>query len=103
MNHWNAKQVLIFANTSKVALKTFVDTIAVHAVERCLLKGIEDILSPTFVMRLEVGLVQRIAGESQEHQESREILTRKLATLEAGLETCNRYVDRTVVGTGLVG
>ncbi|PLN82654.1 P-loop containing nucleoside triphosphate hydrolase protein [Aspergillus taichungensis] len=76
----------------KVALKRFIDDIANEVIEAKLMLSLLDILSPVAVFDMPPTLVTRIAGESEEYQELREHLTKKLLVLEKGSETCKRFV-----------
>lgn len=75
----------------KVALKTFVDNVAIHVVEGLLISDIWSIFSPTDVGQMSSDLVAKIAAESTESQVLRQQLNRKLQTLERGLEICQRH------------
>ncbi len=81
----------------QVALKQLVDGVAIQAVEACLIRGLENIMSPSSILEMDPDMVDRIASEPQEHQQQRELLTRKLAVLNSGLETCKHYVSRTTM------
>ncbi len=64
--------------------------------EACLLRDLENGMSPSSILETDADMVSRIASEPQEHQQQRELLTRKLAVLNSGLETCKRYVGRNI-------
>lgn len=81
-----------------MALKSFVDNVAILAIELCLLKDLGEVFSPVSVMQMEENSVRKIATESQENQNQRELLTRKRAVLSSGLEICQRYVGRGMLG-----
>ena len=81
----------------KVAMKLLVDNVAIQAVEACFIRGLEEILSPSSILEMDPEMVTRIANEPREHQQHREHLSRKLAVLESGLETCKRYTSRNIV------
>lgn len=76
----------------KVALKRFVDDMAVEAVETTILSKLEGILSPVKVSMLENDVVKSIAGESEESGEKRRQLTSQLQILRSGSETCRRFM-----------
>lgn len=75
-------------------MKTFIDNVAVQAVEGYLIGGLGDILSPSSILQMEPSLVSSVAAESSESQTRREELLRKSAALKMGLKTCKRYVGR---------
>lgn len=54
-------------------------------------------MSPSSILEMDSDTISRIASEPQEHQQQREMLTRKLAVLNSGLETCRRYVGRSTI------
>ncbi|KAK4233238.1 P-loop containing nucleoside triphosphate hydrolase protein [Achaetomium macrosporum] len=74
----------------KVALKRFVDDVAVEVVEAKLMSALDDILSPLLVYQMSADQVSRIAGESEETCMERERLNKQLV-LRDGLETCKRF------------
>jgi len=75
-------------------MKTMIDNITVQAIERCLIADIGDLLSPSYVLQMDQELVSRIAAEPQHNQPLREQTRRKLAVLQAGLNTCRAHVSR---------
>lgn len=77
-----------------MALKSFVDNVAILTVETCLMKDLGMVFSPISVMQMEENVVRRIASEPRENQDQRELLTRKKTVLTLGLEICQRYVGR---------
>ncbi|KAI9775355.1 MAG: hypothetical protein M1839_001271 [Geoglossum umbratile] len=77
----------------KVALKIFVDEVAVQAVED-LISPLWDIFSPTAVATMDADLIEKIAAETPDSQEQRLQLKRKLSTLEKGMEILKRHVER---------
>ena len=83
---------------TKVALKLLVDNVAIQAVEACLIRGLEKILSPSSILEMDPDTITRIGNEPQEHQQQREHLIRKLAVLNSGLETCKRYTGHHITG-----
>lgn len=81
-----------------MALKSFVDNVPVLVIEACLLKNLGAVFSPVVIMQMDGDLIRKIAAESQENQELRDVLTRKEAVLNSGLEICQRYVERGTLG-----
>ncbi|KAF2728002.1 hypothetical protein EJ04DRAFT_593292 [Polyplosphaeria fusca] len=84
---------------STVALKRFVDDIAVEAIEENIIAKLEDILSPIKVTRLPADTVTDIAGESEESSARRRQLENQLSVLGGGLETCRKFVPGRVQRT----
>ncbi|KAI1919976.1 hypothetical protein LOZ65_004255 [Ophidiomyces ophidiicola] len=68
----------------KVALKTFVDNVCRHVVERHIARGARSILTPTDALKLSDDEVQQIASETQSKQERRT----ELKTLKKCLQEC---------------
>ncbi|KAK2811599.1 hypothetical protein FQN50_001941 [Emmonsiellopsis sp. PD_5] len=75
----------------KVAMKTFVDNVAIQVIERELICEIWTIFTPSDVATMPPDLISRIAGETEESQVQRQQLERKLKTLQEGLEICRRH------------
>ncbi|KAH6632477.1 P-loop containing nucleoside triphosphate hydrolase protein [Chaetomium tenue] len=82
----------------KVALKRFMDDVAVEVIEAKLVSAIDDIFSPVKVYQMSPELVSRIAGESEDSRTEREQLSRQLAVLGNGLLTCKRFAGFRVGG-----
>jgi hypothetical protein len=76
----------------QVALKRFIDNMAVEVIEEKLLASISDLFSPVTVFKLAPEVVTQIAGESEDYRSLREQLMKKLAVLTKGSETCKRFV-----------
>jgi hypothetical protein len=75
----------------KVALKSFVDNVAIQVVEDLLIGDIWSIFSPSDVGEMAPSLISKIAAESPESQALRQQLERKLQTLQRGMEICQRH------------
>jgi hypothetical protein len=82
----------------QVALKRFIDDIAVELIEAKLISPLYDIFSPITVTSMPANLVTRIAGESEENRAQREQLNRQLDVLTKGSETCKRFIGIRVLG-----
>lgn len=83
----------------QVALKVLIDNVASLAIENCLMEGLSEILSPANIMDMDDDLITAVAAEPEEAQIERQLLTEKLKVLEAGMQTCKRYVRRRTTGT----
>lgn len=83
----------------KVALKRFVDDIAVEAIETKIIAKLEDIFSPVKVSCLATDVVTSIAGESEESRARRNQLTNQLNVLIRGSETCKKFMVGRSQGT----
>ncbi|KAH0538175.1 hypothetical protein FGG08_005233 [Glutinoglossum americanum] len=77
----------------EVALKKFVDDVAVQAVED-LIGSLWSIFYPPAVATMDADLIEKIAAETPDVQEQRLQLKRKLDTLQKGMETLKRHVAR---------
>jgi hypothetical protein len=85
----------------QVALKRFVDDIAIEVIESKLIAPLYDIFSPITVTCMPADLVNRIAGESEENRTQREQLTKQLDVLIKGSETCKSFIGVRVLGEKL--
>ena len=77
-------------------MKSMIDNVAIQAIETLLIRKLGDLLSPARIMQMRPDVVGKIAAESSENPLQRERLTRKLAVLQAGLETCKKHVGRPI-------
>lgn len=85
-----------------MALKRFIDDVAVEVVEVKLVQSLPGLFTPLKVFEMPSELVSRIAGESDENRALRQQLDKKLQILEKGLRTCRQFAsDRGVVGNGI--
>ncbi|KAI1845364.1 hypothetical protein JX266_008459 [Neoarthrinium moseri] len=92
MHRFAASEALDHMNAYyKVAMKRFLDDVAVEIIEVVLVSALPAILSPVKVYEMAPELVARIAGESEEAQNQREQLTRQLEVLSRGAETCKEF------------
>ncbi|KKK14665.1 dynamin GTPase, partial [Aspergillus ochraceoroseus] len=83
----------------KVALKRFIDDVAVEVVEVKLVQSLASIFTPVKVFEMPPNLVSRIAGESEETRALREQLNKKIQILGNGLGTCQRFAGSRGMGT----
>ncbi|KAF2259691.1 hypothetical protein CC78DRAFT_524429 [Lojkania enalia] len=83
----------------QVALKRFVDDIAVEAIETNIIAKLDDILSPIKVTYLTADVVASVAGESEESRAKRKQLMNQLDMLVRGSETCKRFMVGRLQGT----
>lgn len=74
-------------------MKTFVDNVAVFAVECCLLSDLNSIFSPSLVWKMSAENISGIAAEPEQHRLLREQNGKRIAILQAGLEICNGHVE----------
>jgi GTP-binding protein EngB required for normal cell division len=99
MGRFAAQEALDCLNAYyKVALKRFIDDIAVQVIEEKLISQLHGILSPISIYMMPDDQVSRIAGESEESKSHREQLTRQLSVLRNGLQTCKRFVGMKSAG-----
>ena len=82
----------------QVAMKVMVDNFALLGIEYCVLDGLSDILSPDTVMKLDETLTKEIAAETEDSQTERARTLKKLESLEAGLQTLNRFGRHKTIG-----
>lgn len=76
----------------EVALKRFIDDVAVEIVETKLISKLHDIFSPMTVASMFDDKVNAIAGESEDSRVAREELNKQLEVLTKGSETCKRFI-----------
>ncbi|KAF3760087.1 hypothetical protein M406DRAFT_343680 [Cryphonectria parasitica EP155] len=76
----------------KIAMKRFVDDVAVEIIEVQLVSILGDILFPSKVYKMDPTLLGAVAGESEEYRTLREQLKQQLEVLSKGAETCKRFV-----------
>lgn len=81
-----------------MALKRFIDDVAVEAVENKLVVSLSDLFSPIAVFEMAPEMVTSIAGETKEYRSLREQLSKKLDILVRGLETCKKFVGIRGIG-----
>jgi hypothetical protein len=77
-------------------MKSLIDNVAIQVVEAILVGNLGELLSPALVLQMKPDLISNMAAESSENRFQREHLSRKLIVLQAGIETCKRYVGRSV-------
>ncbi|KAM3539202.1 hypothetical protein ARSEF1564_007893, partial [Beauveria bassiana] len=74
-----------------VALKRFVDDVAVEVIEACLLEKLSDIMDPSSIFMMSEAEVAGLAAETEESRAAREELKTKLRILKGGDETCKKF------------
>lgn len=89
---------MLTSSKIQIALKRFIDDVAVKVIEEKLLAVMTDILSPVAVFEMSDELVEMIAGESQESRTLRAQLTKQIDVLETGSETCKRFAGSQWIG-----
>ncbi|KAH8656617.1 P-loop containing nucleoside triphosphate hydrolase protein [Tricladium varicosporioides] len=93
MNQFACSEALICMEAYyKVALKRFVDDIAIEVIEAQLISPLYNIFSPVTVTSMPESLVLSIADESEEDRAQREQLNKQLEVLTKGIEICKRFV-----------
>lgn len=75
-------------------MKSFIDNVAIYAVESCLVTSISKLFSPSYVLQMDQELVSSIAAESVNKQSLREETQREIQVLQTGSEVCRRHVNR---------
>ncbi|KAM3432355.1 hypothetical protein NHJ13734_006898 [Beauveria thailandica] len=92
MDHFSACEALDFLDAYyKVALKRFVDDVAVEVIEGCLVNKLSDIMDPSSIFMMSEAEVADIAAETEESWVAREELKTKLKILKGGDETCKKF------------
>ncbi|KAJ5287649.1 hypothetical protein N7478_003335 [Penicillium angulare] len=87
----------------ETALTTFVDNIAILAIENCLLLPLESTFTSLDVSNMESNKIRALAGEPPYVRSDRDRFTSQLEKLEAGLQTLNILkTDRSSLTTPVV-
>ncbi|KAK4221389.1 dynamin family protein [Podospora fimiseda] len=81
-----------------VALRRFVDDIAVEVIEAKLVNVLNNILSPSSVFKMSTDVAARVAGEPEQSRMERAQLTRQLQVLKEGVEICKRFMGLRLLG-----
>ncbi|KAI3327306.1 vacuolar sorting protein [Xylariaceae sp. AK1471] len=82
----------------KVALKRFIDDVAVEVIEMKLMSALQHIFSPVSVYAMDTALVSLIAGESEESVVERGELQKQLSVLRTGSDTCKYFAGSWTLG-----
>ncbi|KAB8298094.1 hypothetical protein EYC80_001856 [Monilinia laxa] len=93
MNHFACSEAMDCMQAyCKVALKRFIDDVAVEVIEEKLIYPLGDMFSPRFVAGMKPELVTLIAGEYEENRTERDQLKVQLDVLSKGLDTCKHFI-----------
>ncbi|KAH6962190.1 P-loop containing nucleoside triphosphate hydrolase protein [Ilyonectria sp. MPI-CAGE-AT-0026] len=87
-----SKRITSDKHKQQVALKHFIDDVAVEVIDKILLSGLGDILTPDTVAMMPDRKVTQIAGETNKSRKARESLQKDLETLDSGLKTCKKHL-----------
>jgi hypothetical protein len=71
-------------------LCTFIDNIAVLAIEGCLVDGLDEIFNATEVVKMDEQKLRALGGESEQAQAERLDLEQKVAALQDAQRQCLR-------------
>jgi len=75
-------------------MNLFMDNVPTLAIQAPIVRKLPTMLSPVAVSKMDVEIVQKIAGESEEKVREREETLRRLGKLEAGARICKEYALR---------
>ncbi|KAJ1333083.1 vacuolar protein sorting-associated protein 1 [Microdochium nivale] len=102
VNRFAASEVLNMMQAYyQIAMKRFVDDLAVSVIEVALVSALADILSPLKVFKMDEEFVAALAGETEENQILRQQLARQLEVLDKGAEICRRFAIAGINGEHL--
>lgn len=87
-----SKRITSDKHKQQVAQKHFIDDVAVEVIDKILVSGLGDILTPDTVVMMPDSKVTQIAGETNESRTSRESLQKDVETLDSGLKTCKKHL-----------
>ncbi|ATY66044.1 dynamin GTPase [Cordyceps militaris] len=91
MDYFSASEALDFLEAYyKIALKRFIDDVAVEVIEACLLDKLSEIMDPSSIFMMSEAEVASIAAETEESRTAREELRTKIKILKGGSETCKK-------------
>jgi hypothetical protein len=79
-------------------MNLFTDNVPTLAVQAPIIREVPNIFCPTAVYSMDTGIVNRIAGETEEKIMEREAVLRRLASLEKGALTCKKFTKHTLQG-----
>jgi hypothetical protein len=82
----------------KVSVRTFVDNIAILAVEMTLISRLDEIFTPSDITFMETEMLDLLASEAEINQRKRVELTESKANLEKALRLCRSYAAQTPLG-----
>lgn len=74
-------------------MKSFVDNVAIHAIENCLFAEIGNLFSPASVLQMGEDLISVVAAETEQNQALRLQMQRETNVLERGLDLCKMHMD----------
>ncbi|KAI9832289.1 MAG: hypothetical protein M1819_004467 [Sarea resinae] len=94
LNHMNA----YYKVEKLVSMKVFIDNVPIQVLESEFINGLSSVFDPTGVLNMDAELVAKVAGESEERQNQREDLQKKLEILHQSDATCKAYASRVSTG-----
>ena len=90
--------LLLIMISPQVALKRFIDDIAIEVIEAKLISPLGSIFSPVGVSNMSDDFVTSMAGESEESRAQREQLVKQLDVLKKGSDTCKHFIGVRLLG-----
>lgn len=78
--------------------RTFAETVVNLAVESCLVRHVDGVLTPSQVNLMEDGEVRELASEAPDVTYERELLQSQVARLKDGLKICRHHKPRVAQG-----
>src|SRR3954463_4747800 len=75
-------------------MNLFTDNVPTLAVQAPIIREVPKVFCPTAVYSMDIGVVNRIAGETEGKIMERDAIMRRLATLEKGALICKQYAKR---------
>jgi cell division protein FtsB len=78
-----------------MAMSTFIDNIAILAIENCLMQPLETIFTGSTVGLMADQKIKQLTAEPSYTQANRKQLKSDLEKLQAGLNVCRRYIAQT--------
>ena len=75
-------------------MNLFMDNVPTLAIQAPIVRKLPKMLCPVAVSKMDVEVIKKIAGESEEKVLEREETLRKLEKLETGAKICKEYAQR---------
>ncbi|KAJ4208719.1 hypothetical protein NW767_001829 [Fusarium falciforme] len=94
MSHFAAQEVLdALESYYKVAMKRFIDDVAVEAIEGILVVELGKMIDPVSVSEMSDDELDQVAGETEVSRATRKELATELAVFEGGMQICRQFAD----------
>ncbi|KAM0430444.1 hypothetical protein ACHAPT_005791 [Fusarium lateritium] len=94
MRYFAAQEILdTLESYYKVAMKRFIDDVAVEAIEGVLIAELGKMIDPVSVSKMSAEELNQVAGETEASRVTRQELEMELAVLKDGMQICKQFAD----------